>query len=273
MVASVQAVRAVGVRSRVGELLEAWFAIASTGWAPTTIRQTRSVLDRYLRPRLGRIPVGDVTAAIIDATYAVVSRRGGVGGRPLAPGTLARVHVVLRAAFAQAVRWGWVWDNPVERAHRVVTVTRELRPPTPQELRALLEHVAARDPQFTPCWCSPRSPEPAVPSCSASAGTIRTRRAPSSTQRTRCVITGIWRWAVSRRDADGGAYRCVVRRTDGSGGMTRSTSEPSAGHRDLVDRCSFGIVGSGLAPSIGRVIRARILAADRTEAMSPARCV
>jgi hypothetical protein len=47
-----------------------------------------------------------------------------------APRTLARVHVVLRAAFAQALRWGWVWDNPVERAHRVVTVTRESRPPT-----------------------------------------------------------------------------------------------------------------------------------------------
>jgi integrase len=174
MVASVQAVRAVGVRSRVGELLEAWFAIASTGWAPTTIRQTRSVLDRYLRPHLGCIPVGDVTAAMIDATYAVLSRRGGVGGRPLAPGTLARVHVVLRAAFAQAVRWGWVWDNPAERAHRIVTVTRELRPPTPQELRTLLPTSPPAIRSFTPCWCSPRSPEPAVPNCSDCAGTTFT---------------------------------------------------------------------------------------------------
>jgi hypothetical protein len=36
----------------VGELLEPWFAIASTDWAPTTIRQTRSLLDRCLRPYL-----------------------------------------------------------------------------------------------------------------------------------------------------------------------------------------------------------------------------
>ena len=50
MVAAVRAERVVGVRSTVGELLEAWYAIASTGWAPTTIRQTRSVLDRYLHP-------------------------------------------------------------------------------------------------------------------------------------------------------------------------------------------------------------------------------
>jgi hypothetical protein len=68
MVASARAVRAVGVRSSVSELLEAWFAIASTGWAPTTIRQTRSVVDRYLHPHLGHFAVGDVTAATIDAS-------------------------------------------------------------------------------------------------------------------------------------------------------------------------------------------------------------
>ena len=46
------------------------------------------------------------------------------------------------------MRWGWIWDNPAERAHRIVTVSPELRPPTPEELRTLLDHVAARDPQL-----------------------------------------------------------------------------------------------------------------------------
>ena len=55
---------------------------------------------------------------------------------------------MVRAAFAQAVRWGWIWDNPAERAHRIVTATRELRPPTPAELRILLDHVAERDAQL-----------------------------------------------------------------------------------------------------------------------------
>ena len=61
---------------------------------------------------------------------------------------MARIHVVLRAAFAQAVRWGWIWDNPAERTHRIVTISPELRPPTPDELRTLLDHVGARDPQL-----------------------------------------------------------------------------------------------------------------------------
>ena len=120
----------------------------STSWAPTTTRQTRSVLDRYLHPHLGSHRVGDTTTSLIDNTYATLRLRGGLNGRPLAAGTLARVHVVVRSALAQAVRWGWVWDNPAERAHRITVTTREVHPPTPTELNALLAHVAARDPML-----------------------------------------------------------------------------------------------------------------------------
>src|SRR5919106_1372621 len=77
VVAAARSVRAVGVRSSMSQLLEAWFSVASGGWAPTTTRQTRSVLDRYLHP------------------------------------------------------------------HRILSAAPELRPPTPEELRALLDHFAA----------------------------------------------------------------------------------------------------------------------------------
>ncbi|HEX6420508.1 MAG TPA: hypothetical protein VFZ77_18550, partial [Acidimicrobiales bacterium] len=145
MVASARSVRAVGVRSSVSELLEAWFAVAAAGWAPTTTRQTRSVLDRYLHSHLGGLAVGDVTPAVIDAVYATLRREGGVRGGPLAAGTLARVHAVLWAAFGQAMRWGWIWDNPARRARRIVTTTWELRPPTPNEVHTVLARIEARD--------------------------------------------------------------------------------------------------------------------------------
>ena len=45
------------------------------------------------------------------------------------------------ALLAQAVRWGSIWDNPAERAHRIVTTPPELSPPTPKELQQLLEHL------------------------------------------------------------------------------------------------------------------------------------
>lgn len=44
------------------------------------------------------------------------------------------------------MRWGWIWDNPAERAHRIVTARPELNPPTPEELRTLSKYLAADDP-------------------------------------------------------------------------------------------------------------------------------
>jgi len=84
------------VSSSMSDLMEAWFATAAA-WAPTTIRQTRSVLDRYLHPRLGHVTVGELTAADIDSTYTDLRESGGLRGQPLAAGTLARIHLVLRA--------------------------------------------------------------------------------------------------------------------------------------------------------------------------------
>jgi hypothetical protein len=67
----------------VSKLLEAWFAIASTSWAPTTTRETRSILDRCPHPHLGHLRVGDVTTAVIDATYATLRERVTEVIRPL----------------------------------------------------------------------------------------------------------------------------------------------------------------------------------------------
>ena len=57
LVAEVHSDKAIGSASTVSELLDAWFAIASTSWAPATTRETRSILDRCLHPHLGALEV------------------------------------------------------------------------------------------------------------------------------------------------------------------------------------------------------------------------
>jgi integrase len=148
LVAEVQSDKTIGSTSTVSELFEAWFAIASTSWTPTTTRETRSIVDRCLHPHLGHLHVGDITPAVIDATYATLRERGSMRGGPLKPGTLNRIHVVLRSAFSLAMRWGWVWDNPAERAHRIVVPPTEVHPPTPAELQYLLDHIQTRYARF-----------------------------------------------------------------------------------------------------------------------------
>lgn len=150
LVAKVQSDRTIGSAATVSELVEAWFAIASTSRAPTTQRETRSILRRCVHPHLGARQVAEVTPAMIDALYAMLRFRGSQRGGPLAAGTIARVHVVVRAAFSQAQRWGWVWvrDNPAERAHRIVVPPTEMRPPSPVEQQHVLDHIQQRDPEF-----------------------------------------------------------------------------------------------------------------------------
>ncbi len=134
-----------GRRQRGLELLEAWFVVAFGSWAPTTIRQTRSAVDRYLHPQLDSIRVGELTPSVIDAAYVRLRVSGGGRGQGLSSGTLARVNVVLRSALAQAQRWGWIFDNPVERAHRMKVRKIERKPPTPDEIATLIRWLAEHD--------------------------------------------------------------------------------------------------------------------------------
>jgi hypothetical protein len=100
----------------LSDLLERWFEVTSPGWAASTASHTRTVIECYLRPHLGHLPVNKITTEDIDDFYAYPIRSGGERDQPLAPGSVARVHGVLHRAFAQAVRWDWVLVNPASAA-------------------------------------------------------------------------------------------------------------------------------------------------------------
>jgi integrase len=129
----------------VEDLLERWFEAASPGWAASTVRQTRSIIDCHLVPHLGHLPVAKLTTVDVDDFYGFLLRAGHRGERPLATGTVHRVHVVLHRALAQAVRWGWVWLNPASTANPPRVPPPEVRPPAPAQVAALLDAVRERN--------------------------------------------------------------------------------------------------------------------------------
>ncbi len=71
---------------------------------------------------------------------------GSDGVKGLSGGTVQRVHVVLRSALAQAMRWEWIWDNPAAHAAKIVAPNREPDPPSVEEPVALLDYLEVRDP-------------------------------------------------------------------------------------------------------------------------------
>ena len=129
----------------VGELLDRWVATASPGWAASTERETCSIVGCHLRPRLGHLPVAKLTTADIDDFYAHLRRAGGRDGRPLAPGTVHRIHVVLHRALAQAVRWEWLWLNPASTASPPRVPPAEIRSPSVADVATLLRAARLRD--------------------------------------------------------------------------------------------------------------------------------
>lgn len=132
----------------VGELLERWMSAAAPAWSASTVRETRSLMRCHLLPHLGHVAVAKLTAADIDDVYAHLLRRGGRDGRPLSPATVHRVHVVLHRALSQAVRWEWIWLNPAALASPPRVEPPDIRSPSVEQIRRLLDVVRAEDIDF-----------------------------------------------------------------------------------------------------------------------------
>lgn len=53
---------------------------------------------------MGKRRVSKVRASDLDALYAELRTRGSEVGGPLEPASVQRIHIILHAAFAQAIK-------------------------------------------------------------------------------------------------------------------------------------------------------------------------
>ncbi len=119
---------------------------------PPTLRGTtwveyRRKVNTHVVPRLGNLPLQSLKPSHLNAFYADLlsaGRADGTGG--LAPKTVREVHVIVRKALKDAVRWGHVSRNvadlanpPSQRASAAAR-RRTMQTWTPAELHAFLEH-------------------------------------------------------------------------------------------------------------------------------------
>lgn len=114
---------------------ESWHRLS-----PTTKRRYESIIDNYLMPEFGSVPIGRITHAVVQ-TY--VDRL--VAREDIAAGTVRNVYAVLRTAMAKGVRMGLVRINPCTD----VDLPRPSKEPmlflTAAEVRALAEAI---DPHY-----------------------------------------------------------------------------------------------------------------------------
>ena len=78
---------------------------------PTTSFRYEKMIDRYVLPHIGRVPLRSLTVTHLEDLYARLRRSGRHDGGPLAPKTVLNVHQILRTALGDAERAGLVQRN------------------------------------------------------------------------------------------------------------------------------------------------------------------
>jgi integrase len=127
----------------VAALLERWLGhLAGLGRSPSTLDGYRKYVNRELVPAIGTIRLSRLTANHLDRLYSSLRERG------LAPATIRQVHALMRAALHQAMRWGLTSRNVASLASAPAQPQREQRPPSVEEVLALIRASEEMDPMF-----------------------------------------------------------------------------------------------------------------------------
>jgi len=94
----------------VGDLIDRFEADHLPKRRPTTIRDYRAILEKLVRPELGRMKLADVHHADVDRLHRKISQR--------APYRANRMAAVLSKMLNFGVKLGWRSDNPVRGLER-----------------------------------------------------------------------------------------------------------------------------------------------------------
>jgi integrase len=136
-----------GRESTVTELLKLWADFTAPNVSPRTAMVERGYIRSVIVPAIGHLNVSKVTPIELDRFYKHLVAVGGSKG-PYSPASVIRVHGILRRAFAQAVRWGWVRHNPVIDASPPRSVPTLLGQLSPSDVANILDEAGRRDPQL-----------------------------------------------------------------------------------------------------------------------------
>jgi integrase len=146
LVSEVGATDHAGPSETFGSLLDRWLARATVlkDLSPTTVREHQRTIDKTIKPVLGDVELRKLDGKALDAFYAQLRTRD----RPLSPASVRRVHAVISAAGAQAVKWGDLATNPADRATPPVVRQAQKAAPTPEDVQAMIAAAEPDDPDM-----------------------------------------------------------------------------------------------------------------------------
>lgn len=110
-------------------LANQWMPCRRTQLGHTTSHRYAWMIDNYINPRLGDVPLRSLRAEHLDSLYHALLATGSRDGGPLAPKTVYEVHAILRSALADAARRHLITTNVALIAHAPRSTPRARRGP------------------------------------------------------------------------------------------------------------------------------------------------
>jgi len=118
----------------VDEYLQRWLNDSVKGSVrPITFESYERLIRVHVVPTLGRVKLKSLSPAHLQGLYRDRLDAG------LSPSTVQRIHAVIHRALKQALRWGLVARNVSEATDPPRAQRKEIRPLTPEQVRALLK--------------------------------------------------------------------------------------------------------------------------------------
>ncbi|OZM82998.1 tyrosine-type recombinase/integrase [Pseudonocardia sp. MH-G8] len=163
LLAEVDEQRNPRTRATVGQMLDRHLEMLNV--EPTTLDSYEVFVRNHIKPLLGHVQVGRIDGQILDSFYKQLRRcRTHCKGkafvehrtdaehecdkrckphvcRPLAAGSLLKIHAILNGAGKRAVRWGWVGRNPFEQTEPIPVPHPDPQPPTAAQAAAIADEA------------------------------------------------------------------------------------------------------------------------------------
>jgi integrase len=128
-------------------LVGEWLPAIRSTVRGSTFDSYRRVIEGRVLPTIGGIRLQALSAADLNRLYADLlesgKRNGGGGG--LSPRSVRYVHVIVRRALRDALRWDRITRNVADAADPPKSRTPEMRVWSVEELRSFLRHVEGDD--------------------------------------------------------------------------------------------------------------------------------
>ena len=126
---------AAGVKNRLQSIGEDWLKANTGRWTPKHAGQVRSTLEQFVWPKLGNVPVAEITPPMILAVVRGIEQQAAIE-------TSRRVLQRISAIFVHAVAHGLTDSNPAANLKSVLAPVVHQRRPAITELPGLYQLFA-----------------------------------------------------------------------------------------------------------------------------------